>query len=453
MKKLLFFFLFPFVAIAQSNGVMDDYYNSITDWNISSAALKTELNTLISNNHVNLPYTSSNEDTWDALQISDLKPSTNDVYLIYGFDEILTDGVPKNDYTRSKTLMQSGSNDIGYWNREHMFPKSLATPALTTSNSSGGPSGNDLHNLRACDFQMNATRNNNVYGDGSGDSVLNSGVFFPGDGTGTGGDDYRGDVARAIMYMYIRYPSEINPNDVASSSNSYHDDMPDIFLEWNKLDAPSDIEKLRNNTFESKQGNRNPFIDNPYLAHLIWGGPTPAVTDWWNLAAPRITFNSASSVNETNGDVSTDISVTMSSYSAPVTIGISVDGSSTAENGDYTLNTSSLTFNSNGSQNISVTVKNDDDNHNETIILNVSLDVGSATLVNSQHTISISDDEKQLIMLKQGKGFFHIGASGHEAVEIAAAKSLKPPKDKLSKQATPNALASTFIGLSTFSLN
>jgi len=38
-------------------------------------------------------------------------------------------------------------------------------------------------------------------------------------------------------------------------------------------------------------------------------------------------------------------------------------------------------------------------------------------------------DEKQLIMLKQGKGFFHIGASGHEAVEIAAANSLKPTYD------------------------
>ena len=38
-------------------------------------------------------------------------------------------------------------------------------------------------------------------------------------------------------------------------------------------------------------------------------------------------------------------------------------------------------------------------------------------------------DEKQLIMLKQGKGFFHIGASGHEAVEIAAAHSLKPSYD------------------------
>ena len=38
-------------------------------------------------------------------------------------------------------------------------------------------------------------------------------------------------------------------------------------------------------------------------------------------------------------------------------------------------------------------------------------------------------DDKQLIMLKQGKGYFHIGASGHEAVEIAAAKSLKSSYD------------------------
>ena len=38
-------------------------------------------------------------------------------------------------------------------------------------------------------------------------------------------------------------------------------------------------------------------------------------------------------------------------------------------------------------------------------------------------------DEKQLILLKQGKGFFHIGASGHEAAQLAAASVLKPSFD------------------------
>jgi 2-oxoisovalerate dehydrogenase E1 component len=38
-------------------------------------------------------------------------------------------------------------------------------------------------------------------------------------------------------------------------------------------------------------------------------------------------------------------------------------------------------------------------------------------------------DEKQLMILKQGKTFFHIGGSGHEAAQIAAASALKPGCD------------------------
>lgn len=38
-------------------------------------------------------------------------------------------------------------------------------------------------------------------------------------------------------------------------------------------------------------------------------------------------------------------------------------------------------------------------------------------------------DEKQLILLKQGKGFFHIGGAGHEAAGMAAALSFKPRHD------------------------
>ena len=31
-------------------------------------------------------------------------------------------------------------------------------------------------------------------------------------------------------------------------------------------------ENNRNNLLETNYGNRNPFIDNPYLAKIIWGG-------------------------------------------------------------------------------------------------------------------------------------------------------------------------------------
>ena len=132
MKKLLFFFLFPFVAIAQSNEVMDDYYNSITDWNISSAALKSTLNSLISTGHNPLPYSSASEDTWDVLQISDLISGTDNVLLMYGYDD--SDGDSSTDRTRSKNSMAT-SGCTGLWNREHVFAKSLATPALETTSA------------------------------------------------------------------------------------------------------------------------------------------------------------------------------------------------------------------------------------------------------------------------------------------------------------------------------
>ena len=33
-------------------------------------------------------------------------------------------------------------------------------------------------------------------------------------------------------------------------------------------------------------------------------------------------------------------------------------------------------------------------------------------------------DDRQLVLLKQGKGFFHIGASGHEAAQVAASREI-----------------------------
>src|SRR5690606_33802313 len=58
-------------------------------------------------------------------------------------------------------------------------------------------------------------------------------------------------------------------------------DMPDILLEWNAIDPPSDFELNRNNVIAANQGNRNTFIDNPYLATLIWNGLQ--AYDSWNL--------------------------------------------------------------------------------------------------------------------------------------------------------------------------
>ena len=84
------------------------------------------------------------------------------------------------------------------------------------------------------------------------------------------------------MYMYLRYPNQCEPTSVGEGTqlHSPNGDMPDIFLEWNSDDPVSGFEEERNNAISTSQGNRNPFIDNPYLATLIWNGPS--AENKWN---------------------------------------------------------------------------------------------------------------------------------------------------------------------------
>lgn len=261
-------------------GQIPPYYSSI-DFTQTGNALKTQLASLITSTHTTpLPYTSSSPDVWDALQAGDVLPSNpSKVFLIYGFDDF--DAAYKNDRTDDVTNICSGSCPVGSWNREHTYPLSLGTPALSTS--SPGP-GTDAHHIRASDVTFNSDRGNRLFTDSEGDAGPVSTFWYP-------GDEWKGDIARMMMYMYVRYDSRCLANNVGTGPNTYHVDMPNIFLEWNEEDPVSIFEINRNNVIQSFQGNRNPFIDNPYLATQIWGGPQ--ATDSWNslLCSNSTTWN------------------------------------------------------------------------------------------------------------------------------------------------------------------
>ena len=216
------FLLAPSMLVAQ----IPQYYSN-ADFNLAGDGLKVELSSLLLDTHTNLiPYTSSSTDTWDVLRISDLvEANSSNVLLIYGYDD--SDSSTNNDRTRDIYSNQS-SNCIGYWNREHVFAKSLANPSLVTNQP--GP-GTDVHNLRAADCQMNSSRNNRLFVSGSGNSGISGSYFYP-------GDEFKGDVARIIMYMYLRYPSQCEPLNIGVGSSSYstNGDMPNVFLDWNEED-------------------------------------------------------------------------------------------------------------------------------------------------------------------------------------------------------------------------
>ena len=274
------FLLFVFITRAQ----IPAYYNSI-DFDLTGNDLKTQLTQLITDTHIFfLPYTDSSIDTWDVIQNSDLDPANfQNVLLVYGYND--TDGVFQTDRTRDKDSNCTSNQCTGLWNREHVFARSLANPSLDVSFPSAGT---DVHNLRSCDSQMNSSRSNRLFANGSGDATITpQGHFYP-------GDEWKGDVARIIMYMYLRYPSQCLANDAASGTNTNSPDMPDVFLQWNTEDPISDFEIQRNNLIADIQGNRNPFIDNPYLATQIWGG-SPA-QDTWNVLSITETLTSEISI-------------------------------------------------------------------------------------------------------------------------------------------------------------
>lgn len=262
MKKIfgLFLFLLSVNLIAQ----IPSYYNGV-NLTLTGMALKSELSQKIINTHTNqLTYTN----VWSVLQQTDLDPTnSSNVLLLYGYND--GDSNPITDRTRSKN---NNGGSTGQWNREHTYAQSLATPSMNTSSPNAGT---DAHHLRSTDVQMNGNRGNRLFASGSGNAGTSGSNWYP-------GDEWKGDVARMMMYMYLRYPSQCKPNNVGvGTSVAIDPSMITLFLQWNADDTVSVYETNRNVILEGQQGNRNPFIDNPYLATLIWGGQN--AQDKWNM--------------------------------------------------------------------------------------------------------------------------------------------------------------------------
>jgi len=164
--------------------IPDGYYNSAE--NKSDQSLQLALHNII-DDHTDYPYSSNSIDTWDILKVADADPNNgNNVILIYTRESV------------------NGPQEYDGWNREHVWAKSRGD--FGTSR----PMGTDVHNLRACNSNVNSTRSNysfddctsnsceQTYGNSYSSSAL---VFEP-------RDEDKGDVARIIFYMVVRYEGD-----------------------------------------------------------------------------------------------------------------------------------------------------------------------------------------------------------------------------------------------------
>ncbi len=281
MKKIYSLVLLLNVAyiFAQAGAPASPYYNGF-NFNQTGTSLKNALATKITSTHTN---TLSYQEAENAIKVVDLDPTdaTNTyVLLIYGFSNNVCPASTSDDNDhRRRNKNSDGGGASCEWNREHTYAQSIGTPDLGQS----GP-GADAHHLRASDVQRNGQRGSLKFVTSSGNSKAISGGWYP-------GDEWKGDIARMMMYMYLRYGSQCLPKNVGIGTiNATDSNMLDLFLQWNAEDPVSQYEDNRNTYLGSTsnsygQGNRNPFIDNPYLATLIWGGPV-AENRWPSLSSP-----------------------------------------------------------------------------------------------------------------------------------------------------------------------
>ncbi len=214
---------------------LKEYYKSM-DFTKTKTALYDDLATLTIAKHTNmLEY----GERHNYLYKADKDPSNSEnVLLIYS-------GVS----TYWKEYM-SGNNSYSpqTFNTEHVYPQSKL---------GDGHAKGDLHHLRTCNGNINGKRNNWPFTDGKGTYKLKNNAWYP-------GDAWKGDVARMILYVNLRYQESLD-GDISTEGI-------DLFLRWNVEDPVSEIEIQRNDFIAATQGNRNPFIDNPYLVSLIFGG-------------------------------------------------------------------------------------------------------------------------------------------------------------------------------------
>ncbi|MFF4746612.1 endonuclease [Streptomyces chengbuensis] len=195
------------------------------------------------------------DQVWDALKATDEDPENpSNVILLY------------TGRSQSKDGNGTGDDD---WNREHVWAKSHGDFGTDV-----GP-GTDIHHLRPTDVTVNSARGNKDF-DAGGEEIAEA----PGNRTDSDSfeprDEVKGDVARMILYMAVRYDggdgfADLEPNDSVDNGSAPRIGRLSVLKQWSEQDPPDDFEKNRNQIiFEKFQHNRNPFIDHPEWVEEIW---------------------------------------------------------------------------------------------------------------------------------------------------------------------------------------
>ena len=244
----------------------ETYYAGINA--VSGVDLRNQLHDLIDGHWVisynNLP---------DLFSVIDADPAVpGNVYLIY-----------------SGASVSTGSTS---WNREHLWPRSYGADT--------GPAYSDAHHLFPSNSATNSDRSNYAFANltssiplaNAPDSRVNDGLRLV-----EPRDADKGRIARAMLYMDVRYDGsdsdgDLYLSDYPTSFSTRFGRLSDI-LEWNRAYPPDERERRRNHLIYTGvrvgskglfQSNRNPFVDFPDLADAIFTADVAVTWGSWRVA-------------------------------------------------------------------------------------------------------------------------------------------------------------------------
>ncbi len=262
MKKtitLLLSLTLAFYAVAQAPS---NYYNSANG--LTGNQLKMALHNIIKG-HTTISYSQ----IWNAFWSTDNKGDG----IVWDMYSDVPGGTPAYVYHLGEDQCGNYHGEGDCYNREHSWPQSWFNSQTTPRT--------DLHHIFATDGQVNHDRAAYPFGEvrSASSTFTNGSKLGPSKTPGYTGtvfepiDEYKGDFARALMYMSVRYYTE-DGSWGSSDMTTKSEIKPwaiQLLLRWNEQDPVSQKEIDRNNAiYNDYQHNRNPFVDHPEYARMIW---------------------------------------------------------------------------------------------------------------------------------------------------------------------------------------
>ena len=270
MKKTIALFIGLWLALF-ATAQPANYYNSANG--LAGNQLKVALHNIIKG-HTSISY----GQLWNAFWSTDNKGNG----VVWDMYSDIPNGTPPYIYYLGTDQCGNYSGEGDCYNREHSWPSSWFNDQTTPRT--------DLHHIFPTDGWVNNKRGNYAFGE------VRSASWTSRNGSKLGNcktsgftgtvfepiDEYKGDFARAIMYTSERYYTE-DSGWGSSDMTTKSEIKPwaiQMLLRWNEQDPVSQKEINRNNAiYNDYQHNRNPFVDHPEYARMIWDPTWNAVEE------------------------------------------------------------------------------------------------------------------------------------------------------------------------------